>query len=188
MKTTPDALLSTAFRLFLTQGYKETSMQDLARASGLTKGAFHHYFPRKQDILDACLQRFFVDYLPDGKGAPDLDVSAFAREAACRYAEALTFMVEQGIPLAAYQAFLWSQMRDAPALFISRQTSMIKHLAEGFERQHPGRGSALAQRFFALTEGTAVFLSVNPPEDPQAITRAFDALLDDFFADLQPGC
>lgn len=181
MKTSPDALLLTAFRLFLTQGYKETSMQDLARASGLSKGAFHHYFPRKQDILDACLKRFFVDYLPDTEAAPDHDVSTFARDAARKYAQVLVFMVEQEIPLCAYQAFMWSQMRDAPEVFVSHQIAVIKRLSDGFDRLNPGRGREMAQRFFALTEGTAVLLSLDPPTDPQAITQAFDVMLDDFF-------
>ncbi len=186
MKTSPDALLLTAFRLFLTQGYKETSMQDLARASGLSKGAFHHYFPRKQDILDACLKRFFIDYLPDTEAAPDQDATTFARDAARKYAQVLAFMVEQNIPLCAYQAFMWSQMRDAPEVFVSRQIAVIKRLSDGFDRLNPGHGHEMAQRFFAMTEGTAVFLSLTPPTDPHAITQALEVMLDDFFDSALP--
>jgi AcrR family transcriptional regulator len=184
MKTSPDALLTIAFKLFLTNGYKETSMQDLARASGMSKGAFHHYFPRKQDILDACLRRFFWDYLPDTDMDPDQSVAAFARDAAANYAESLVMMVRHDIPLASYQAFMWSQMRDAPELFISKQIAVLEHLTKGFERQHPGKGRALAEKLFALIEGTAVLLSVNPPQDPAEITRRLEAVTDDFFADL----
>lgn len=47
MKTNRDALLLIAFRLFLKNGYEQTRMQDLVAASGLSKGAFHHYFRAK---------------------------------------------------------------------------------------------------------------------------------------------
>lgn len=181
MKTSPDALLSIAFRLFVTKGYNETSMQELAKASGMSKGAFHHYFPRKQDILDACLKRFFVDFLPDPDAGADQDVTVLARDAAMKYAQALVLMVEQGIPLAAYQAFLWSQMRDTPELFAARQVAFIGHLTDAFERLHPGKGQALARRFFALIEGTGVFFSINPPDDAQEIPRAFEAMTTEFF-------
>lgn len=46
-------ILAAAARLFATQGFERTSLQDVARAVGLSKAAIYHYFPTKADIYDA---------------------------------------------------------------------------------------------------------------------------------------
>lgn len=52
-------ILDTAVRLFAERGYLGASINDIATAAGLTKGAVFHYFPRKSSLLleihDACL-------------------------------------------------------------------------------------------------------------------------------------
>lgn len=50
MKTSKDDLIKIAFRLFLTKGYDRTSMKELAAGAEVSKGAFHYYFPKKEDI------------------------------------------------------------------------------------------------------------------------------------------
>lgn len=136
--TRKEKLLSEAFRLFVTKGYDRTSMSDLANAANVSKGAYHHYFPRKQDILDACLETYFSDSLP-----PPLesDVSALecARTASRAYAAILVRLRSEGISLIAYQAFLWAMIRDGhidlptPAQRVNRMADMelITVLIEG---------------------------------------------------------
>jgi TetR/AcrR family transcriptional repressor of nem operon len=51
-----EALLEVATRLFRTQGYDATSIDDICRAAGVTKGALFHYFANKQAIAAACLE------------------------------------------------------------------------------------------------------------------------------------
>lgn len=181
MKTNRDTLVSIAFRLFLTKGYQQTSMQDLARTSGLSKGAFHHYFPRKQDILDACLQRFFLYYLPDPDQPADQDIAQFAQHCAARYAKALCELTAQGIPLAAFQAFLWAQTRDAPDEMKQHQASILARFAQGLETRVPGHGTDLARQLFAVIEGTGVLLSIDPPANPDATHAAFQQAVFGFF-------
>lgn len=50
-----EALLEAATRLFRTQGYDATSIDDICRAAGVTKGALFHHYPSKQAIAAACL-------------------------------------------------------------------------------------------------------------------------------------
>ena len=50
-------LLDLAFDLFLRRGYEEASLNDLIAESGLSKGAFYHYFSSKDRLLDALAQR-----------------------------------------------------------------------------------------------------------------------------------
>jgi AcrR family transcriptional regulator len=48
-------LLSHARRLIANQGFKETSMAQIAKACKVTKAALYHYFKSKEDILLAIL-------------------------------------------------------------------------------------------------------------------------------------
>lgn len=55
---TVDKILDTAQRLFLTQGYEHTSIQDIIdHLGGLTKGAIYHHFKSKEDIFLALAER-----------------------------------------------------------------------------------------------------------------------------------
>ena len=46
-----DAIAKVSAQLFSTQGYLETSMEDIAVAAKITKGGVYHYFGSKTDIL-----------------------------------------------------------------------------------------------------------------------------------------
>jgi AcrR family transcriptional regulator len=52
-----DRLLSAALRLFITHGYHATSVEQIANAAGLTKGAVYFYFKSKSRLLMALLDR-----------------------------------------------------------------------------------------------------------------------------------
>ncbi|MBA0050598.1 TetR/AcrR family transcriptional regulator [Streptomyces sp. AJS327] len=47
----PRRLMAEATRLFATRGYDRTSVQEIVRAAGVTKGALYHYFGSKEDLL-----------------------------------------------------------------------------------------------------------------------------------------
>ncbi len=49
-----DAVLQTAAHLFLEQGYRRTSMGELAKRLKITKPALYHYFKNKEQILLDC--------------------------------------------------------------------------------------------------------------------------------------
>ena len=52
-----DALLSEALTLFITQGYHATTVEVIAQAAGLTKGAVYFYFKSKANVLTTLLDR-----------------------------------------------------------------------------------------------------------------------------------
>ena len=52
-----EALLSEALTLFITQGYHATTVEEIAQAAGLTKGAVYFYFKSKANVLMALLDR-----------------------------------------------------------------------------------------------------------------------------------
>ena len=52
-----EALLVKALTLFITQGYHATTVEVIAQAAGLTKGAVYFYFKSKANVLKALLDR-----------------------------------------------------------------------------------------------------------------------------------
>lgn len=46
-----DDVMRAAVELFSTQGYANTSVQQIVEAAGVTKGAMYHYFESKDDLL-----------------------------------------------------------------------------------------------------------------------------------------
>lgn len=52
-------ILDAAQRLFYTQGYERTSIQQIIDEVGIAKGTFYHYYQSKIDLLDALFQRMF---------------------------------------------------------------------------------------------------------------------------------
>ncbi|WP_217568538.1 TetR/AcrR family transcriptional regulator [Mesorhizobium sp. GbtcB19] len=53
-----EELLDHAQALFLTHGYDRASLNDVIAAAGISKGAFYHYFPSKEALLEALAERF----------------------------------------------------------------------------------------------------------------------------------
>ena len=56
-------LLDAAERLFVEQGYEETSIRDIITTVGVAHGLFYYYFRSKEDILAAIIDRFYDSFL-----------------------------------------------------------------------------------------------------------------------------
>lgn len=56
-KQKKDALLSTAFDLFLSKGIDKTSIADIVEKAGVAKGTFYLYFKDKYDIRNRLVSR-----------------------------------------------------------------------------------------------------------------------------------
>lgn len=52
-KNTKERILEEALKLFSQNGYSGTSMSDIAKQLGITKGALYKHYASKQDIFDA---------------------------------------------------------------------------------------------------------------------------------------
>lgn len=55
---TRERLLDAAIRLFLAQGYAASSVEQVCREAGLSKGAFFHLFPSKEAMAIEAIDRF----------------------------------------------------------------------------------------------------------------------------------
>ncbi len=55
---TRERLLQAALSLFRDKGYGSTSVADILRAADANAGSFYHFYPTKQDLLLAVLERY----------------------------------------------------------------------------------------------------------------------------------
>jgi AcrR family transcriptional regulator len=81
-RQTRQRLAETGLRLFLAQGYEETTLDQIAQAAGVSRRTIFHYFEQKEDILLAwkfglgeALRSAILDEAPD---RPPLDVALSA--------------------------------------------------------------------------------------------------------------
>jgi AcrR family transcriptional regulator len=57
------ALIAAGRRLFGTQGYAATSVEDLAREARVTTGALYHHFPTKTALFETVFEQVHVELL-----------------------------------------------------------------------------------------------------------------------------
>ena len=50
-------LIDTAERLFIAQGFDQTSISDITKEVNLSQGAFYYYFDSKEDVLVAAMEK-----------------------------------------------------------------------------------------------------------------------------------
>lgn len=79
-------LSNAAFRLFVSQGYVATSLNEIAEAAGLTKGAIFFYFSSKEklmlsllDLVEADIADTLIARLDESEGSAPDKIAAFFR-------------------------------------------------------------------------------------------------------------
>src|SRR3954471_9769074 len=72
-----EEILDAANALFAERAYDEVSIEDIARAAGVTRGLVHHYFGGRKEVYIGLVERLSVERLKDL--APPVGRSARAR-------------------------------------------------------------------------------------------------------------
>lgn len=60
-----EKLIQIALDQFLEKGYENTTITDLQKAFGLTKGGMYHYFSGKEEILDTVIEKGIGDWIDE---------------------------------------------------------------------------------------------------------------------------
>lgn len=63
MTSTKEHILFTTFKLILKKGYGNVTMNELVQSTGLSKGAFYHYFTSKDEIYHTAMDQYVFSYL-----------------------------------------------------------------------------------------------------------------------------
>jgi len=66
MQDSREHILTTSMALFLQKSYRDVTMSEIVQKTGLSKGAFYHYFPGKEELFKEIVRMFMsngeVDY------------------------------------------------------------------------------------------------------------------------------
>ena len=176
-------LVAVAGELFAERGFGDTSIEDIVRRAGVTRGALYHHFDSKRDIFlavyDAAEQRMIEGVANVSLAAPD----AWTRlRAGCHaFLDACLEPAFQQIALRDGPAVLgWETWRELDARY---GLGLIEQgfeaaMAEGHLRARP-TGVLAHLVMGALTEAAMLIARAEHPRRARAsVTEEIDALLD----------
>ncbi|WP_426348978.1 TetR/AcrR family transcriptional regulator [Alloiococcus sp. CFN-8] len=63
MKNTKEHILNVTFKLFLQKSFKEVTLKEIVEETGLSKGAFYHYFTSKEQLFLELVNNVFSSVL-----------------------------------------------------------------------------------------------------------------------------
>ena len=154
------AILQAALRLFSKQGFRGTSIREIATEAGLSTGNVYHHFPDKEALFITLLDQYweaidspdfpFNKALAAGAFPDDLDALARAAEETVKayrpyvaliYVDVVEF---EGIHIRNY----YSEMSNRFASFLAKrfpEGSLNERLADGC---HPNTALMMATRVF----------------------------------------
>lgn len=180
----------TSFQCFLEKGFDTTSLNDLVKVSGLSKGAFYHYFNTKEDILQATMESFFIRYfreLPENH--EELSLEESLSEVWLPYAEMFEDLLDITPDMLNYYRYLFTGLRYFPNLQEQVQNIMQathiyvdavlnKAQTEGSIRQNINT-TTTADQLIRLIEGTGLLIGLQKQSDiRQAFTNNINGFLD----------
>ena len=83
MSDTKSYILSVSLKLFLQKNFKEVTMKEIVEKTGLSKGAFYHYFESKEQLFYEIIDHFFSSILEyDFSGLPYHSLQTYYRACA----------------------------------------------------------------------------------------------------------
>lgn len=62
MNETKSFILETSFKLFLQKSFKEVTMKEIVKETGLSKGAFYHYFESKEQLFNEIVDTYYMNF------------------------------------------------------------------------------------------------------------------------------
>jgi AcrR family transcriptional regulator len=187
-------ILATAFKLFFKKGYKSVTMNDLVTESGLSKGAFYHYFNSKEELYNHTMEMFVDHYLDNFKLEFDEQLS-LKNNLLALYDQFVpmadgmnTSSQEAAEGLSNYLVFLQGLMRDPEYRnkmatynrnFVIQFSQWIKTAQTRGEILNSLEPELLARHFTSLMKGISVLHAFVDQSEPVATT--FRRIIDQFF-------
>jgi AcrR family transcriptional regulator len=162
---TPDELLAVVTGEFIARGYDATSMEDLARATGLTKSSIYHHVSGKEELLRLAVAK-----------AVDALFAVLAEEPSLvgPAVERLEHVVRRSAEV------LVEQLPYVTLLLRVRGNTDAERWALGRRREFDTRLSALVQA--AIDEG-----DVRGDLDPRLVTRLLFGMVNSVIEWFRPG-
>lgn len=188
-----DAILMHARAAFVEKGFDGASMQDLARAAGMSAGNFYRYFPSKAAIVEALVARDLAEVEEAFQAIVASPDPLAALKAALRH--------EMGKHCVGSDDLLWAEIAAAAArkpevaAILAQLEEVITHRVAQVIGMAGGLGEAESVRRFG-THARLVFLIMhgamtahvarNQPRDGELtdlVLRTIDRVMDDALAE-----
>ena len=149
---TEQRMIEVALGLFLEQGIKSTSVEEIAHAAGLTRVTIYRYFPQREQIVQAAFRRLVAPFkkVQDWVEAdPDVDIESALDSIAHELADLphgdLPSRLEelQRVYPAIYQEFSRARREALRVIF-----EQLFAVAKRQRRLRPGLNRAVVEAYF----------------------------------------
>jgi|WetSurMetagenome_2_1015567.scaffolds.fasta_scaffold172509_2 TetR/AcrR family transcriptional regulator, transcriptional repressor for nem operon len=84
MKNTKEHILTVALGLFLKNSFKGVTMNEIVKTTGMSKGAFYHYFKSKEALFLAILDEYYSKFMIQ-------DFSSFSHDSLYQFSREMMF-------------------------------------------------------------------------------------------------
>ncbi len=198
MSKSKEQILAIAFRLFFQKGYKGVTMKDLVEASGLSKGAFYHYFSSKEELYNHTMEQFLTRYLEsfelkyDEQSTLRENLKKLFGRFSPMSKQMNTSTEETSAGLSNYLIFLQSLMRKPEFKtklqtynenFYREFTEWIKKAQSKGEIKKNLDPKLLAVHLTALMKGLGVLYAFVDQSEP--LLETFNKIIDQFFTTIE---
>ena len=61
MSETKEHILKVSFLLFLQKNFKDVTMNEIVEKTGMSKGAFYHYFKSKEELFEDIINEYYLN-------------------------------------------------------------------------------------------------------------------------------
>lgn len=178
-----ERILDSALKLFVRRGYVDTTIDDIAEASDLTKGAVYHYFGSKEELLLELLARIEHESMQvtdeafsEGLSATDKLVRYLHRQAvkAVERPDSLLFVVTLSANLASVSERVRQQVDAIHGRLAKAFERIIREGVKSGEFRPPISERDLSLFFIAIYSGNVLqwHRSGRQPKVGRALVRA----------------
>lgn len=161
-----DKILDVALQLFIRNGYRGTSLNQIAEESGLTKGGVYHYFSSKDDLYYQAVRRFFDFNQPEWIEDSNLEIKKLIWQG-FESIEERKGWIKKLVGLDSNDAILYFYM------FLYDATRRYPELQEFIDKHDNARRETLTAAFEEAQEKKEIRQDI----DPEVIAFELDALL-----------
>lgn len=180
-KTTPAEIIKHSLLVFRTNGYYRTTMNDLAKANGLTKGVFYHHFANKEEVMKKSLAAT-TNWFQRKIFSIAYDDSLEYKERLVQIADTLfdgftrntggCFFANTILETAHVEDTFLEEINDFFRLF-------EEALSNIFKEKHSGdQLSDMVQQIIANIEGSIILMQLR--KDPTLLRKALDRVIQQF--------
>lgn len=189
-----EAILDCARAAFIGKGFEGASMQDLARAAGMSAGNFYRYFPSKSALVDALIARDLQEVessfqaiiaAPDPMAAMKAALRERLQEENCQAEDALWAEIFATGARRPEVAAALRRMEEG----IVRPLAQVLAVVHGLPKEEAcHRFSTHARLIFLIMHGAMTNNHAGQPQDSrltELILRTIDRLVGDALADTE---